>query len=222
MTQTSRATNQVVMLLDAPAILDAAAEDPTGRIAIRTPQGLVSFFPVGDLLEGRATPAQADYLAKIEGYTRDGEEARPPYQAPVRDWIEQGRRDFEGRAKGSSDHAPTDMLSALVAALGGPEMVIAKLLQGQMGDLTQKAVALKTEENVAAEALKQQKLSAEGWTFAKLTGKLDTDTVFGLLNEFDPGYPLEGRNIKAAESRLVKLAADNLLLNDRLYELTTA
>lgn len=220
MTQPSR--NITVTLRSADLAL-VAAEADRGFLPVRTPTGVVSFFPVGDSLEGRASQAQADYLGRIEGFEVEGQTPKPESRPAVEDWFREGERLLRARQQTEQPTAPaTDPMALFISLLGGPEQVQAILqaaVARQGGQIVQAAQQQEEDRRAEAERLRAEREARAGWSFFKLQGKVSSEVATELLTEFDPAYVSDGKHANALLSRVASLANENHVLSDRLAEL---
>ncbi|TDE85583.1 hypothetical protein [Deinococcus sp. S9] len=217
-----QAAKTVNVYIDFPDLVQVAAEDPQGRLAVRTPTGIVSFFPVGEALEARVTQAQADYLARIEGIQVEGREPKPAARPQVDDWIREGERLAKARQQTGAQTPQQDPLAALVALLGGAENVksiLAAAIAQQAGQVAQTAQAQLDAQQEELARKQAEREAAQGWTFFKLQGKLSSEQAVELLSEFDPAYNVDGKHGNALLSQVARVANDNHVLSDRLAEL---
>ena len=219
MTTTPRTVNVTTVL---PNLVEVATNDPAGRFVSRTALGIAAFFPVGDFLEARVTPAQAEYFSQIENFSVEGYEPKAAYVAPVQDWLKEGERLYKQRQQPEAIADTRPGLLKEMVELFGKEAVMGMFAQGRANAVQTVETQLEDEAQATAaqaEALKAEREQAAGWTFFKLQGKVNSDLAAELLNEFDPAYNLTDKHLNAQISVIAKIANTNHVLSDRLAKL---
>lgn len=218
-------STKINVTIDFPALVDVAVEDAMGRLAVRTPSGLASFFPVGDGLEARVSPAMADYFAGIEGFQVEGRDAVVRKGPEVADWNKHGEmlKKQREQIEIAQPAAPQqDLLGTLLTLLGGPEAVKALLAGGIQQQAPAIVAKVDADEQAAideAARVQAERDAAQGYTFFKLQGKIDDEDVVLLLGEFDPEYNADAAHPKARLSHLAKQANANHVLGGRLQKM---
>lgn len=212
-------TNFVTVYSDIEGLYNQAAADASGRVAVFTHIGPVSFYPVGDILEARTTEAQADYLCRTEGYFREGEESKKSYRKAVESWIEEGRKLYEQRQFGAKEKGAMNPFVAIFEAMGGPEE-FARLMYAHSGaGLVEQAKSMSEEAAAKAEEARKFAEEAKGWTFSKLDGRLDVDFVHRAIQTYDPALQISNQTpINSLISRLAQIANTNIALSQLLTE----